>query len=150
MGPDQHGVYGNAGAHAGAEVRIVHNTTEATGQTAGMLRLAAISKDSVGASKVWFGKVTCPPGLNSGPHHHAEAETAGYMVSGHRIRIYFGENYEKSVDVEPGDFLFVPAWMPHIEVNLSDEVPAEFITARAPDNIVINLEDDKTPEHLSK
>jgi uncharacterized RmlC-like cupin family protein len=147
MGPDQREVSGAPGqTQAGAPlrndpVRVVHGTHDQTAQTPGMQRHAAIDKESVGTARLWFGRVTCPPGMSSGPHHHAEAETAGHMLSGDRIRIYFGANYEEYVDVEPGDYLFVPAWVPHIEVNLSDTEPAEFVTARTPGNIVVSLDD---------
>lgn len=76
--------------------------------------------------------------MTSSPHHHGEAETAGLVVSGH-CRISFGPDYHESVDLAPGDFVFVPANFPHIEANTSDTEPVEFITARSPDNIVINL-----------
>jgi uncharacterized RmlC-like cupin family protein len=113
-----------------------------TAQTPGMIRRAAVDKESVGSEKLWFGRVTCPPGLNSGPHHHGEAETAGHMLSGDRIRIYYGEDYKEFVEIAPGDFLFVPAYAPHIEVNMSDTESAEFVTARSPTNIVFNIDAD--------
>jgi uncharacterized RmlC-like cupin family protein len=155
MGPDQRSVQDAAsGGETATElrndpVRVVHGTHEHTAQTPGMHRRAAIDKESVGTDRLWFGRVTCPPGMTSGPHHHAEAETAGHMLSGDRIRIYFGANYEEYVDIEPGDYLFVPAYVPHIEVNMSDTVAAEFVTARTPGNIVVSLEEtsgDAPPE----
>ena len=121
-------------------VRVVHHTVEAINPTPGMDRKAAISKETVGAQRLWFGRVTCPPGYASAPHHHGEAETAGHMLSGDRCRIYFGENFEEYVDVRPGDYLMVPPWTPHIEVNMSDTEEGEFVTARSPDNIVTNLD----------
>src|SRR3984885_5491983 len=145
MGPDQREVTDtSAGARADAPlrndpVRVVHGTHDRTAQTPGMQRHAAIHKESVGTDRLWFGRVTCPPGMTSGPHHHGEAETAGHMLSGDRIRIYFGANYQEYVDVDPGDYLFVPAWVPHIEVNMSGTEPAEFVTARTPGNIVVPL-----------
>jgi uncharacterized RmlC-like cupin family protein len=78
--------------------------------------------------------------MRSVPHHHGEAETAGFVMSG-RARIYFGEDYEEYVDMERGDFCYVPAYLPHIEANLSDTEPLVFLTCRTPDNIVVNLED---------
>jgi uncharacterized RmlC-like cupin family protein len=143
MGPDGHPVEHGADHHL--PVRVVHGLHDKTAQTPGMYRRAAIDAESVGSEKLWFGRVTCPPGLNSGPHHHGEAETAGHMLSGERIRIYFGENYQEFVDIEPGDYLFVPAYVPHIEVNMSDTEAAEFVTARSPANIVVNLDDQVPP-----
>ena len=108
-----------------------------------MHRRVAVDHESTGSEKLWFGRVICPPGMNSGPHHHGEAETAGHMLSGDRIRVYFGENYEEYVEIKTGDYLFVPAHIPHIEVNMSDTEPAEFVTARSPANIVVNLDERK-------
>jgi uncharacterized RmlC-like cupin family protein len=146
MGPDQRAIPGTEAAPAEVPLRddpvvVVHGTHDRTAQTPGMHRQAAIDKDSVGTDRLWFGRVTCPPGMSSGPHHHGPAETAGHMLSGDRIRIYFGADYQEYVDVEPGDYLFVPAYVPHIEVNMSDSVPGEFVTARTPANIVIPLPD---------
>ena len=71
------------------------------------------------------------------PHHHGEAETAAYVLSGH-IRVFFGEGFREFVEAGPGDFIFVPAHFPHIEGNVADE-PAEAVLSRSPDNIVVNL-----------
>jgi uncharacterized RmlC-like cupin family protein len=123
------------------EVIVVHSD-EATGdtaQTAGMERLAGIAASTAGASRIWMGRVVGLPGMNSGPHHHGEAESAIYVISGH-ARICFGEGYSECRDVGPGDFIFVPAHLPHVEMNVSDE-PVVLILARSPDNIVVNLDD---------
>jgi uncharacterized RmlC-like cupin family protein len=123
-------------------VRVVKGTTGKTAQSEGMVRRAAIDKNTANSKSLWFGRVTCPPGLKSVPHHHGPAETAGHMLSGDRIRVYFGEGYQEFIEVEPGDYLFVPAYIPHIEMNMSDVVAAEFVTARSPDNIVVNIEEE--------
>ena len=74
------------------------------------------------------------------PHHHGEAETGGYVLSGHG-RIYFGEDYKEYVDLHDGDFVFVPPFMPHVEVNMSTTEELVWLTCRTPDNLVTNLED---------
>jgi uncharacterized RmlC-like cupin family protein len=94
-------------------------------------------KTGVDAPNLWMGKVTGAPKGDSGAHHHGDAETAGYILSG-STRILYGENFEQYVDLEEGDFIYVPPNVPHIERNLSDE-PVVFITARNPRNIVVNL-----------
>ena len=98
--------------------RVVSGTEppEATLQTPGMNRRPAIHKDSVGASKIWFGTVTCEPNQKGPPHHHGEAETAAYVITGH-IRVYYGEDFEEYVEAGPGDYIFVPANLWHIEEN---------------------------------
>ena len=120
-------------------VRVVRaaDVTDRTAQTIGMGRRTGVGADTAGATRLWMGHTVGAPGMDSGPHHHGESETAAYVVRG-RARILWGERYEHHVDVGPGDFLFVPAYLPHIERNLTDE-PVEFVVARSPDNIVVNL-----------
>jgi uncharacterized RmlC-like cupin family protein len=115
-------------------------TTGDTGQTAGMERLAGVAASTAGASRIWMGRAIGPPGMNSGPHHHGDAESAVYVISGHG-RICFGEDYGDFLDAGPGDFVFIPAHLPHVEMNLSDDEAFVVIVARSPDNIVVNLGD---------
>jgi uncharacterized RmlC-like cupin family protein len=122
--------------------------TDSTAQTSGMPRRAAISPGDGRSSRLWMGRVTGHPGMNSGPHHHGEAETCGYILSG-RCRVYYGEDFTDFVDLETGDFIYVGPYVPHIEANPNDE-PVEFVTVRTPDNIVVNLppiegSPDRTP-----
>jgi len=125
----------------GTVPRVVPSSelTDKTAQTPAMHRRAAIHEESTGASRIWMGWVTNAPGMDSGPHHHGEAETAAYVVSG-RVGVRFGEGFKEYVEAGPGDFLFVPAWVPHIESNPDQSEPSEVILSRAPDNIVVNLE----------
>lgn len=95
-------------------------------------------KTAVQATNLWIGRVSGAPAKDSGAHHHGEAETAGFIVSG-TTRILHGQNYEQYSDFTTGDFLRVPAFLPHIERNLSETESVEFLTARNPQNIVVNL-----------
>ena len=126
---------------SGKEFHVVHGTEDpsTTSQTRGMIRQPGIDSNTAGAQKIWLGKVTCVPNTLGPPHHHGEAETAAYVISG-QIRVYFGEDFKEYVDAGPGDFIFVPANTPHIEGNVTDE-PAEAILSRGPDNIVVNLDE---------
>jgi len=108
-----------------------------TAQTDHCLRLVGVD-DSVGASNIWMGRVRNAGGEWSAAHHHGEAQTAGFMLSGH-ARIYFGDDFAQYIDMAPGDFCYVPPFVPHIEGNLSDTEPCVFVTARVPGNIVVNL-----------
>ncbi len=123
------------------EVIVVRGdkTTVDTGQTTGMERLAGIAASTTGSSRIWMGRVVGLPGMDSGAHHHGEAESAIYIISG-QARVCFGEGYSECRDAGPGDFVFVPAHLPHVEMNVSDE-PVVLIVARSPDNIVVNLDD---------
>ncbi len=118
---------------------VVHGPQDSanTIQTRGMVRQPGITAETVGVSKVWMGVVTAAPNETGQPHHHGEAETAAYVLSG-RVRVYYGEDFKEVVEAGPGDFLFVPPHTPHIEANPFDE-PHTAVLVRAPDNIVINL-----------
>ena len=123
----------------GKELKVIHGTQDpsTTTQTRGMTRKPGIDSNTVGASKIFLGLVTCEPNTMGPPHHDGDAENAAYVLKGH-IRVYFGEDFKEYVDAGPGDFIFVPAHMPHIEGNVTDE-PAEAVLSRGPDNIVVNL-----------
>ncbi|MCX9192396.1 cupin [Carbonactinospora thermoautotrophica] len=126
--------------HLAPRVVRAAQVTDQTAQSAGALRVAGVSGATAGATRIWLGKVSTGPGHRSAAHHHGDAETAGYVLKG-RARIYYGEDFKEYVDLEEGDFIFVPPNFPHIEANLSDEEELVWLTARTPDNIVINLED---------
>ena len=118
---------------------LVHGPQPAstTAQTRAMVRRPGIAGDTAGAQKIWMGHVTGVPNEAGPPHHHGEAETAAYILTG-RMRVYFGESFAEYIEAGPGDFVFVPAQVPHIEANPYDE-PVEAIVSRSPDNIVVNL-----------
>jgi uncharacterized RmlC-like cupin family protein len=111
-----------------------------TGQSEGATRVSGVSIQHTPARRLWFGKVHNDPGYRSVTHHHGEAETGGYVLSG-RARIYFGQKFEDYIDMEEGDWVFVPPFMPHVECNLSRTRPLVWMTTRTPDNIVVNLPD---------
>ncbi|MCM6773593.1 cupin domain-containing protein [Nocardia sp. CDC159] len=111
-----------------------------TAQSGGAVRVSGVSPQHTSATRIWFGKVSNEPGYRSLPHHHGEAETGGYLLTG-TARIYFGDNYQEYVDMTEGDFVFVPPYIPHIEVNMSTAEELIWLTCRTPDNIVVNLPD---------
>ncbi|WP_028920996.1 cupin domain-containing protein [Pseudonocardia acaciae] len=116
-----------------------------TAQSGGAVRVSGVGPAHTPATRIWFGRVSNEPGYRSLPHHHGEAETGGYVLSG-RGRIYYGEDYAEYQDLEEGDFVFVPPYMPHVEANMSVTEDLVWLTARTPDNIVVNLPevDDST------
>ena len=111
-----------------------------TADSGGAVRVSGVSIQHTPARRLWFGKVHNDPGYRSVTHHHGEAETGGYVLSG-RARIYFGEEFADYVDMAEGDWVFVPPFMPHIECNLSRSRPLTWMTTRTPENIVVNLPD---------
>ena len=111
-----------------------------TAQSDGATRVSGVSPQHTPATRIWFGKVSNEPGYRSVPHHHGEAETGGYVLSG-RARIYFGEKFADYLDLAEGDWVFVPPFLPHVECNLDRSRPLTWMTARTPENIVVNLAD---------
>lgn len=116
-----------------------------TMQSGDAVRVSGVSIQHTPATKLWFGKVSNEPGYRSLPHHHGEAETGGFVLEGHG-RIYFGEHFEDYYDMEQGDWVFVPPFMPHIECNVNRSKPLHWLTCRTPENIVVNLPD--VPDEL--
>ena len=116
-----------------------------TPQTPGMSRAAAITHARAGATKLWAGTVLVQPDAKTGPHHHGELETVLYVVRG-RARMRWGDHLEFSDEAGPGDFIFVPPFVPHQEINASTGEPCECVVVRSgQDPVVVNLEMD-TPE----
>jgi uncharacterized RmlC-like cupin family protein len=116
-----------------------------TPQTPGMLRSAAITHARAGASKLWAGTVVVQPRAKTGPHHHGELETVIYIVRG-RARMRWGERLEFTDEANPGDFIYVPPYVPHQEINARSDMPCEAVIVRSgQDPIVVNL-DIQSPE----
>ena len=105
-----------------------------------MAREAAISNRVTGAEKIWVGYVELPPGMRSSKHHHGEAESAIYVVSG-QARFLTGPNGEEAHDAGPGDFVWVPPHEHHVEMNLSNTEPVKMIVSRSTqETLVFNVE----------
>ncbi|GAB3474126.1 cupin domain-containing protein [Nocardiopsis coralliicola] len=111
-----------------------------TGQTSGMRRFEAVSGTTVGSQKIWMGQTHVGPATNSGDHHHGEAETAIYVVSGHPSFVFADGDEEIRIDTGPGDYVFVPPYVPHREENPSAEEEAVVVIGRSTqEGIVVNL-----------
>ncbi len=111
-----------------------------TAQTPGMSRFAAISGDAVGAQALWMGRTHVAPGATSGPHHHGHSETGIYVVSGMPVFIYQEDGREVRIETRPGDFVYVPPHVPHIESNEHSDQEAVVVIARTTQEaIVVNL-----------
>jgi uncharacterized RmlC-like cupin family protein len=117
-----------------------------TPQTPGMQRMAAISRELAGSQGIWGGMTVVAPNTASGMHHHGELETIIYVVSGHG-KMRWGEQMEFEQEVEPGDFIYVPPFVPHQEMNPSPDTPSQWVIVRnAQEPIVVNLEPLDTPQ----
>lgn len=114
----------------------------ATAQTPGSLRLAGITRDHGISTGLWGGLFVVEPGARTGIHHHGEQETIVYVLEGESL-VRWGERGESEALVRAGDFLHVPAWTPHMEINPSAERPFRWVVVRStPEPIVVNLADD--------
>ncbi|HXT06625.1 MAG TPA: cupin domain-containing protein [Roseiarcus sp.] len=111
-----------------------------TAQSGGLAFVTGVGPQHTQARRLWFGKASNQPGFRSLPHHHGEAETGAYVLSG-RARLYFGKDYQEFVDLAEGDFMFVPPFLPHLEANMSTTEELWWIACRSPENIVVNLPD---------
>jgi len=122
-------------------VRI--RATEVTGdtrQTSGMTRVEAISGQTVGCAKVWMGQTHVAPAVSSGDHHHGEAETAIYVLSGHPVFVFAEGDREVRLETGPGDYVFVPPYVPHREENPGGQEAVVIIARSSQEGIVVNLD----------
>jgi uncharacterized RmlC-like cupin family protein len=111
-----------------------------TAQTPGMERAEGCGGRTTGASRLWVGHVHMNEGVRSGPHHHGETESAIYVISG-SARFRYGPNLEETIEAQAGDFVFVPPFLVHQEINPSSEAPIDMIVARSSqENVVVNVE----------
>jgi len=111
-----------------------------TAQTEGMHREAAITTARAGAQKLWAGTVVIHPDAKTGAHHHGPVESVIYVVSG-RARMRWGERLEFVADAGPGDFIFVPPYVPHQEINASADDGLSCVVVRSgQEAVVVNLE----------
>ena len=124
------------------EVRVIkpQQFDANTPQTPGMQRAAAVSKQLASSQGLWAGVTIVAPDVASGVHHHGETETVIYVVSGH-AKIRWGDRMQFEEDVEAGDFIYVPPFAPHQEINPSPDTPSQWVIVRnSQEPIVVNLE----------
>ncbi len=123
-------------------VKVVRGTEldENTPQTPGMSRAAAITTASAGARKLWAGTVTIDPNARTGAHHHGEVESVIFVVRG-RARMRWGERLEMVAEAGPGDFIYVPPYVPHQEINAEPGQTLECVLVRSgQDPVVVTLD----------
>jgi uncharacterized RmlC-like cupin family protein len=111
-----------------------------TPQTMGMTRAAAINYAKAGAKKLWAGTVTVEPNAKTGAHHHGELESIIYVLQG-RARMRWGDQLEYMAEAGPGDFIFVPPYVPHQEINAKPDEPLVCVLVRSDQEpVVVNLD----------
>ncbi|MFF9791574.1 cupin domain-containing protein [Streptomyces bacillaris] len=115
-----------------------------TAQTGGMRRFAAISGKTTGSEKLWMGQTHVAPATSSSDHHHGASETAIHVVSGHPEFVFLDDSGDEPQEVRlrasPGDYIFVPPFVPHREENPDPSEEAVVVIARSTQEaIVVNL-----------
>ena len=126
--------------HDGVRVVPGSSLDPNTAQTPGMDRAAAINLARVGAQKLWAGTVHIHPDAKTGAHHHGALESVIYVVRG-RARMRWGEALEFTAEAEAGDFIFIPPFVPHQEINASPTEVLECVLVRSDNEaVVVNLD----------
>jgi uncharacterized RmlC-like cupin family protein len=123
-------------------VRIIRaNELDAsTAQTLGMQRRAAVTTGLTGATKLWAGTVTIDANAKTGAHHHGDLESVIYVVSGF-ARLRWGDQLEFVAEAEAGDFIYVPPYVPHQEINASHDLQLHCVLTRSGQTgLVYNLD----------
>ncbi len=136
--------------HDGVRVIPAGSLDGNTAQTPGMDRKAAINAARVGAQKIWAGTVHIHPNAKTGAHHHGELESVIYVVRG-KARMRWGEHLEFVAEAGPGDFIYVPPFVPHQEINASPDEVLECVLVRSDNEaVVVNLdiEPAEKPENV--
>jgi uncharacterized RmlC-like cupin family protein len=112
-----------------------------TAQTPGMFRQAAINHARAGAQKIWAGTVTIEPDAKTGVHHHGELESVIFVLRG-KARMRWGDRLEYVAEAEPGDFIYVPPFVPHQEINADPNNVLECVLVRSDNEaVVVNITD---------
>lgn len=126
--------------HDGVRVIPAGSLDPHTAQTPGMDRRAAITFARVGARKIWAGTVTIHADAKTGAHHHGQLESIIYVLKG-RARMRWGEKLEFVAEAGPGDFIYVPPYVPHQEINASRDATLECVLVRSDgEAVAVNLD----------
>ena len=111
-----------------------------TAQTPGMDRKAAINFARTGAQKLWAGTVHIHPDAKTGAHHHGALESVIFVVKG-RARMRWGDALEFTAEAGPGDFIYVPPYVPHQEINASATETLQCVLVRSDgEAVAVNLD----------
>ncbi len=117
----------------------------------GVSDATAITFARTGAKEISGGAVHVDPGVTTAPHHHGESETVIVVMKGD-VRFRWGENLQYAADGTGGDFIFVPPFVPHQEINLSNEEPLEYVTihtGKEKIHVDLEIEPSQEFEHVS-
>jgi uncharacterized RmlC-like cupin family protein len=132
------------GADPADSVRLHHikagELSTNTAQTPGMRRSEAISAKSTGAERIWMGESVMHAGSVSSNHHHGDSETGIYIVAGNPVFVFAEDGVERRVETSPGDYVFVPPFLPHREENPTGNEVFVVLSRSSQEAIVVNLD----------
>jgi uncharacterized RmlC-like cupin family protein len=133
---------------SGVRVVRANELDAATAQTLGMQRRAAITTERTGATKLWAGTVTIDAKAKTGAHHHGDLESVIFVVNG-VAQLRWGDRLEFIAEAQAGDFIYIPPYVPHQEINASEDLQLHCVLARSGQaGLVYNLDIEAvaTPE----
>ena len=136
--------------HDGVRVIPAGSLDPNTAQTPGMNRMAAIDFARAGARKLWAGTVSIHAGAKTGAHHHGPLESVIYVVRG-KARMRWGDQLEFVAEAGPGDFIFVPPYVPHQEINALADQTLECVLVRSDGQataVNLDIEPIERPENI--
>ena len=116
----------------------------------GLTLFPGVSAESARATGLCMHLLTIPAGGRAKAHLHAQHETAIYVLRG-EADMWYGEGLRQHLICRAGDFLFIPAGVPHLPANRSQTEPCEAVVARTDPNeqesVVLLPELDDAPGH---
>jgi uncharacterized RmlC-like cupin family protein len=105
-----------------------------------MVRYEGISRRTVGSERIWLGENHVGPHIHSANHHHGESESAIFVVSGNPVFVYSEDGVEHRIEAAPGDYVFVPPFLPHREENPGEGEAFVVLARSTQDAIVVNVD----------
>ena len=139
---------GNDAWHKPLRHTTRNDLSEETIQTPGMRRFEAISGKLAGSEKIWMGESHIGGGLRSADHHHGPSETGIYVVTGHPVFVFLEGGEERRLRTSPGDYIYVPPFVPHREENPEDEEAVVVLARSTQEAVVVNLHSLAKPTEL--
>jgi uncharacterized RmlC-like cupin family protein len=112
--------------------KVIHSGETYTGKQA-FTYFAGISAENCGAQGICMHLLTIPPGGRARAHLHENHETAIYVMSG-EAGMWYGEGLQEHVDCRAGDYVYIPAGVPHLPYNASESQACTAVVARTDPN----------------
>jgi uncharacterized RmlC-like cupin family protein len=112
--------------------RVVHSGEAYEGKQ-GLTYLRGLTGETAGSTGISMKLVTMPDGARAKTHLHEGVETAIYVIDG-RAEMFYGSRLEEHLDCESGDYVYIPADVPHLVLNRSGAATTALIAHTAADD----------------